>query len=382
MAKRNRKRGSTRQQRELIRKKRRRKRVLLLTTELVILAVLGVVAFGVFKLNKLDFKNLNTKNLAVYKDTGPYTNVALFGLDSREGEIEGGVQSDCIMIASINNKTNDVKIVSVYRDMLSQQSDGSYEKANSAYNMGGPEEAIALLNRNLDLDIKKYISVNFNALVSVIDALGGIEVNIETEEEVNQVTSYASEIIDITGKDTEGLERTGLQTLNGTQATAYARIRYTEGNDFKRTERQRLVLEKIVQKAQKANLITLNRIIDEVLPQVSTNFTTKEMMGIAANGMKYKIGKTSGFPFELADTDVVQDHEGSYVVPLNYADNVSKLHKFLFGKEEYEPSDKVWEINNDINYLTGQDVDNQDTYTDETYTDETSVENSENYIAE
>ncbi|MEF9917541.1 MAG: LCP family protein, partial [Lachnospiraceae bacterium] len=183
MAKRNRKRGSTRQQRELIRKKRRRKRALLLTTELVILAVLGVVAFGVFKLNKLDFKNLNPKNLAVYKDTGPYTNVALFGLDSREGETEGGVQSDCIMIASINNKTDDVKIISVYRDMLSQQSDGSYEKANSAYNIGGPEEAIALLNRNLDLDIKKYISVNFNALVSVIDALGGVEIDV-TEEEV------------------------------------------------------------------------------------------------------------------------------------------------------------------------------------------------------
>ncbi|MEG2483123.1 MAG: LytR family transcriptional regulator, partial [Lachnospiraceae bacterium] len=110
------------------------------------------------------------------------------------------------------------------------------------------------------------------------------------------------------------------------------------------------------------------------------NFTTKEMMGIAANGMKYKIGKTSGFPFELADTDVVQDHEGSYVVPLNYADNVSKLHKFLFGKEEYEPSDKVWEINNDISYLSGEGTDTQDTgtgdvntdntYTDETYTDE------------
>lgn len=379
MAKRNRKRGSTRQQRELIRKKRRRKRVLLLTTELVILAVLGVVAFGVFKFNKLDFKNLNTENLAVYKDTGPYTNVALFGLDSREGEIEGGVQSDCIMIASINNKTNDVKIVSVYRDMLSQQSDGSYEKANSAYNMGGAEEAIALLNRNLDLDIKKYISVNFNALVSVIDALGGVEIDV-TEEEVGQVNSYASEIMEITGHETEGLYNPGLQNLNGTQATAYARIRYTEGNDFKRTERQRLVLEKIVQKAQKANLITLNRIIDEVLPQVSTNFTTKEMMGIAANGMKYKIGKTSGFPFELADTDVVQDHEGSYVVPLNYADNVSKLHKFLFGKEEYEPSDKVWEINNDISYLSGEGTDTQDTgtgdvntdntYTDETYTDE------------
>ena len=157
-------------------RKRKRKRIILLTVEIIILAALLVAAYGIFKLGKLDYNVLNKKKLEVYKDTGEYTNIALFGLDSRNNELDGGVQSDCIMIASINNKTSDVKLVSVYRDTLLQQQNGRYDKANSAYNTGGPEEAISLLNRNFDLDIKNYVSVNFNALVKVIDALGGIDI--------------------------------------------------------------------------------------------------------------------------------------------------------------------------------------------------------------
>ena len=132
------------------RKKRRRKRFAILALEIVILLLLCVVGYGFLKLGKLDFKVLDEEKLEAYRDTGPYTNIALFGLDSRNGELEGGVQSDCIMIVSINNETNDVKLLSVYRDTLLQQKNGTYEKANSAYNRGGPEEAISLLNRNFD----------------------------------------------------------------------------------------------------------------------------------------------------------------------------------------------------------------------------------------
>ena len=169
------KRRTKRQLREEKRKRlrrRKRRRIILLFVEIIILIVLSVTAYGIFKLGKLDYNVLNKKNLEVYKDSGAYTNIALFGLDSRNDELESGVQSDCIMIASINNKTNDVKLVSVYRDTLLQQKNGRYNKANAAYNTGGPEEAISLLNRNFDLDIKNYVSVNFNALVKVIDALG------------------------------------------------------------------------------------------------------------------------------------------------------------------------------------------------------------------
>ncbi len=378
MAKKNRKRGSTRQQRALMKKKKRRKRAILIMVELLILTTLGVVAYGVFKLDKLDFKQLDEKKLEAYKDTGPYTNIALFGLDSREGEIDGGVQSDCIMIASINNETSEVKVISVYRDTLLQQQDESYGKANSAYNMGGPEEAIALLNRNLDLDIKKYVSVNFNALIDVIDALGGVEVEV-TPEELEYINGYACEIINVTGKDSEGVFDSGVQMLNGVQATAYARIRYTAGDDFKRTERQRIVLEQIMRKAQSANILTLNKIIDNVLPEISTNFKSTELMGLAAHVLDYKIGEMSGFPFDVTTSENVRNHSGSFVVPIGFSNNVSKLHSFLFGKEEYGVSEKVKEVDGDIVYLTGIEADEQNNESGNANESESDYTNDDTY---
>ena len=103
-----------REERQKKLRKRKRKRIILLTIEIITLAALLVAAYGIFKLGKLDYNVLNKKKLEVYKDTGEYTNIALFGLDSRNNELDGGVQSDCIMIASINNKTSDVKRQSVF----------------------------------------------------------------------------------------------------------------------------------------------------------------------------------------------------------------------------------------------------------------------------
>lgn len=345
----------TREERRQLRRKKRRKRIIVLILELIILAVLGVVAYGMFKLDKLDFNILDKSRLDVYKDTGPYTNIALFGLDSRNGELEGGVQSDTIMIASINNETSDVKLVSVYRDTLLQQADGTYEKANSAYNTGGVEDAISLLNRNFDLDIQNYVSVNFNALVDVIDLLGGLEIDM-TAEEAFWCNGYAFETAQVTGKEmTQIKEEAGTQLLDGVHAVGYARIRYTDGNDFKRTERQRIVLEKVMEKAKKASFSTLNKIVDEVFPQISTSFSSADLLGFAANALNYNIVDTLGFPFDVTTSENVRNHSGSYVVPIDFSSNVSRLHEFLFGEEDYTPSETVQQIDNDIIYLTGVD---------------------------
>lgn len=347
------KRRMTREERKALKRKKRRKRIMVLVVELLVLAFLGAAAYAMFKLDKLDFNILDKDKLDVYKDTGPYTNIALFGLDSREGEIDGGVQSDCMMIASINNETNDVKLISVYRDTLLQQADGTYEKANSAYNRGGPEEAISLLNRNFDLDIQNYVSVNFNALVDVIDALGGIEVEM-TAEEAFWCNGYAAETSKVVGQEMKPIkEEAGVQLLDGVHAVSFARIRYTAGDDFKRAERQRIVLEKTVEKAKKANIVTLNKIVDKVFPQVSTSFSVKDLLGIAANAMAYNIKDSSGFPFAVTTAEHVKNHTGSYVVPISLADNVSELHKYLFGEEDYQPSEKVQTISDDVIYLTG-----------------------------
>ena len=351
-------------------KKKRRRRIGILVAEVIILSVLCVFAYATVKMDKLDFNFLDEDKLEVYKDTGPYTNIALFGLDAREGEsIESGVRSDSMMIASINNETNEVKVVSIFRDTLLKQQDGTFDKANAAYSYGGPQEAIALLNRNLDLDIKNYMSVDFKALSDVIDALGGMELEL-TAEEVVHMNNYCVETSEVTGKDYERIEPevAGTYHLNGVQATSYARIRATAGGDYKRAERQRLVIEKIVEKAQKANLKTLDKIIDVVFPQVSTSFSSKDLIGSAANALSYQLGETQGFPYSIADTDVVDGYEGSYVVPSDFDGDVKKLHEFLFNEKDYQVSDTVKEISHEIDVMSGAIV--EDGYTDEYRTDE------------
>ena len=358
------------EEKRLAKKKKRRRRIGILVAEVIILSVLCVFAYATVKMDKLDFNFLDEDKLEVYKDTGPYTNIALFGLDAREGEsIESGVRSDSMMVASINNETNEVKVVSIFRDTLLKQQDGTFDKANAAYSYGGPQEAIALLNRNLDLDIKNYMSVDFKALSDVIDALGGMELEL-TAEEVVHMNNYCVETSEVTGKDYERIEPevAGTYHLNGVQATSYARIRATAGGDYKRAERQRLVIEKIVEKAQKANLKTLDKIIDVVFPQVSTSFSSKDLIGIAANALSYQLGETQGFPYSIADTDVVDGYEGSYVVPSDFDGDVKKLHEFLFNEKDYQVSDTVKEISHEIDVMSGAIV--EDGYTDEYGTDE------------
>lgn len=319
----------------------------------LLLIVFAAIAVVYAKMNKLDFVPLDPDKLSIndgyeYDETG-YLNVALFGLDTRENDEEMGSRSDTIIIASLNRETKEVKMSSVYRDTYLQMDDRSYNKANAAYSFGEEEEAVAMLNRNLDMDIDHYITVDFSALVDVIDALDGIDVEV-TEEEIPYLNNYSVEIIKNTGVDTWAVTEPGYQHLTGVQATAYARIRYTEGDDFRRTERQRLVIEKIAEKAQAASLGTLNNIIDRVLPKIRTNFTLPEILAYAKDVKKYQIGESKGFPFNL-ETMVL--NVGDSVIPANLEENVKELHNFLFGENGFTPSKKVCDISDEITFLTG-----------------------------
>lgn len=331
---------------------KKKKYTIIMILEVIVLVAMIVLAYGVYQYSKLDTNEIDLDSLEVYCDTGNYTNIALFGLDSRNGELGEGVRSDCMMIASINNETHEVKIISVYRDLLLLQKDGLYEKANAAYSYGGPQEAIAMLNRNFDLDIVKYVSVNFNALADVVDALGGIDIEM-TEEEVGYANDYIDHTAKVVGGSNAKLSGSGVMHCNGVQAVSFTRIRYTEGYDFKRTHRQRIVLEKIVEKAKASDFVTLNKVIDKVFPQISTNLTISNMVGLAAHAIDYSIGKMSGFPFEMENTEQVLNHQGAYVIPVGHSDNVCALHAYLFGEEDYQPSETVNQINDDIIYLSG-----------------------------
>ncbi len=331
---------------------------------LLLLVVFAAIAVVYSKIDKMDFKNLDPDKLSInegyeYDETG-YLNVALFGLDKRENVEEMGTRSDTIIIASLNRETKEVKMSSVYRDTLLQMDDGTYNKANAAYAFGEEEEAVAMLNRNLDMDITHYVTVDFSAMVDMIDAVDGIDVEV-TEEEIPYLNNYACEIIENTGVDTWGITEPGYQHLTGVQATAYARIRATEGDDYRRTERQRLVLTKIAEKAQAVSLSSLNMMIDRVLPKVRTNFTLPEILAYAKDVKKYTIGETLGFPFDL-DT-MYYGEAGDSVVPNNLEDNVKQLHEFLFGEDGYSPSSTVSEISDELVFVTGIGYPSESNYT-------------------
>ncbi len=333
------------------RKSRRRKRVFVFFAELFILLTLLFIGYVLQKYGKISSDIFNGEQ--VHKNEGVeqegYTTIALFGGDSREGELGAGTHSDTIMIASINNQTKEVKIVSVYRDTTMRQKDGEILKANSAYFLGGPQEAVNMLNRNLDLDIEDYVTVDFKVLAEVIDLLGGIEVEVSAAE-ADEMNNYIHETAMVAGKEVN-LVKEGFQNLDGVQAVTYARIRKNVGGDYARTERQRLVITKIVEKVKKTSLVKLNEIIDSAFEHVSTSFELGEVIRLAAGVMKYEIDETSGFPFEKTDGTI--EGVGSVVVPLGMTENVEELHGFLYPNEEYQATDTIKEIAGAIENLTG-----------------------------
>ena len=357
-------------------------RVLLITACVLLFAVFGAVAYVYAKWSKIDTQDIKAEDIVINEevkmnkevDLGDgYTNVALFGVDSRDGNLGEGNRTDCIIVASLNNETKEIKMVSVYRDTLLDLSEGTYQKCNAAYSYGGPVLAINMLNMNLDLDIQDYVTVDFGAIADAIDLLGGVDIEV-TEEELPYINQYIPETANSAGKSANYLSSAGLQTLDGTQATTYARIRSTAGGDFTRTERQRLVIEKMFEKAKSADLGTLNAIIDKVFPQVSTSFTLQEILTYATAYSEYKLVGNMGFPQDNY-TDLLSGL-GSVVVPDDLVSNVTKLHEFLFGTTGYTPSSTVQTVNSNIAYTvssaqsSGESYDDgSGTYDDSGYTD-------------
>lgn len=353
MSKEEARRKNTKGKRRVSKKQRRKRKIIIFAIEIVVLLILLALVFVWLKLSKIEQKKLDESKMIINElqsDDG-YTSIAVFGLDNRSnGDLEKG-NSDVIMIASINDDTKEVKLCSVYRDTYLDRGESSYGKANAAYSKGGPEQAISMLNKNLDLGIKKYVTVDFNAVTSCVDALGGVELDI-TEEELEWINSYIETTADVTGATPKFINQTGKQLCDGTQATAYARIRYTTGDDFKRAERQRIVIEQMFEKAKTSNISKLNKVIDSVFDEVSTNLTQKEILALASAAFEYQMAETAGFPFEK-DTDTIGS-KGSVVIPCDLVSNVSQLHEYLYNDTEYEASATVQEINDKIINDTGR----------------------------
>ena len=277
-----------------------------------------------------------------------YQNIALFGVDSREQDLlSGDNRSDAIMVCSINKKTGKIKLVSLYRDTLLDIGGGEMRKCNAAYAFGGPQQAVAMLNRNLDLNITDFVTVGFEGLADTIDALGGIDLEI-TEEEMEYMNSYMDDMYYEIGTEYDEVTDYGMQHLSGIQATAYCRIRYTAGDDFKRAERQRTVLALTLQKAREANPLQLIAAANAALGKTATSLSSGELFMFILRAKGMDLTDSTGFPTE-EDRIFATINGESCVVPYYLTTNVRKLHETLFGEEDYESSSTVGEINDIIN---------------------------------
>ena len=383
-------------------RKKRRKVLFILEIIVLLLFIGGLYVYGQIsaKLDKIDIQETDLQEQdIVTNDQAPqmtgYTTYALFGLDHRsKNEKLNTENSDTIIIASINNDTKAVKLVSVYRDTLLNVKDDTYSKANAAYALGGPAQAVNMLNTNLDLNITDYVSIDFDALVTVIDCLGGLDIPLSYAEIVH-MNNYCVETAEETGKSYTPVELpepkpedqeaiVGTYHLNGVQATSYCRIRYTASLDMGRTERQRRVIQMIVDKAKKAGLSTIFDIMDQVFPMVKTSVSKTEILKLIPAMIGYCIDETTGFPQDYKFATV----KGSVIVPTTLDSNVLKLHQFLYGNTNYTPTQDVLNKSAQIAAIVGggqvQDTapavtDAPNTTTDDSYTWEGSTDTSADY---
>lgn len=327
---------------------------------------MNVTKVGKVELDETEIQESISETVQSNESMKGYTNIALFGVDSREGQLNKNTRSDTIIIASINNETHDIKLVSVYRDTYLNLSNDTYSKANAAYAAGGPQQAISMLNMNLDMDIEDFVTIGFDGLIDVIDDLGGVEINVQ-ENEISHLNNYQISMVgtksgtNAAGEDnfvaTEGVDYTpvtssGLQTLNGLQATAYCRIRYV-GNDFQRAQRQRDVLMAVLEKA-KTKPSKLADIAADVFDETYTSLDLSEITELLSDIASYNVTGNDGFPYADYRKTGTLGKAGSCVVAYDLTDNVQWLHEFLFDETDYECSSDVQTISDHIKSVASQ----------------------------
>ena len=294
--------------------------------------------------------NLDIQTETVQKG---FWKIAVFGVDSTDGNLGRGANSDVIIICSVNRENGEIKMASVYRDTYLKVGDRNpYRKINEAYARGGPEQAMKALSENLDIAVDDFVSVNWKAVADAVNNLGGVDIDV-TEAEFKQINGYITSVVENTGVYSQHLKAPGFQHLDGVQAVAYCRLRKMD-TDFQRTQRQRAVISQCLEKAKHSDIRVLHAMIGVCLPQVAHSFKLDDILEAAQNINKYYLGDTTGFPFDLKIQDV---GKLDCVVPETLESNVVKLHEFLFGTQNYQPSDHVVQISRDIAYNSAKQAD-------------------------
>ena len=322
-------------------------RIISIILIILIIALAGVAAgaWGYINnmLGKINKETIDTNAIGITEETKQslkgYRNIALLGIDSRADDYGLGNRTDCIIIASINEETKDVKMFSVYRDTyleVVEKNTKRLDKVTHAYSYGGAQNTLLALNTNLDLNIKEYVTINFDSLISSINAMDGVDIDIE-KDELKYINDYIDALIQTSGVKSKHVTTTGVQRLDGVQAVAYSRIRYTAGGDYKRTERMREVVQAMVKRAKGLNITQLQKLATKVLPLVRTNLSESDIMGLLPVLMKVNFTTSMGWPYETKGKTM----DRWYGIPITLESNVEKLHKEFFGNTNYVVNDKL-----------------------------------------
>ena len=355
-------RNKEREEENNIRKKKKMNKGLKIFLIILLVLVIIIVGLGVAgytfvngKIGKMQKENIDTTAVGINEETKQelkgYRNIALLGIDSRADDYGLGNRSDCMMIASINQETNEIKLISVYRDTyvyVMENGTKRLDKITHAYSYGGAQNTLKSLNEAMDLNITEFVTVNFDAVIAAVDSLGGVYIDIDNSE-IKYINDYIDATSQSSGIKSTHVTKTGRQKLDGVQAVAYSRIRYTSGGDYKRTERMRTVVEAMLSKAKTLGVSQLNSFADTILPKIRTNISSGDIWGLVPKLAAFKVTNSIGWPYETKGITL----DRWYGVPVTLKSNVERLHKEAFEQEDYEASDTVKEMNNAIIKKTG-----------------------------
>lgn len=365
-------------------KKMRRRKIIFgieITVLLILSGILFVYAWINRSMDKMNQDTLDSSQIQINSEVKANTDlsqmsgtqvIALVGVDARgvEGsELAESMNSDTIILCCIDHDKQEIRMVSIMRDTwmnMAKYTDEYYEfdKANSAYNRGGPESMLSMLNTNLDLALTDYVTVNFKALADAIDVLGGLDIEM-TNAECVHANNYNREVSEAQGVEYEAIpydedlgdDYSEVRHVSGALATSYARIRYGGGDDAKRTSRQRIVINLMVQKL-KQNPTKIPEILDKVMGNVSTSLTKNEILELGMHAVTYTMGTSYAYPFQLCYGENVVNALGEdVVIPVALEFNVRELHEYLYPGLSYEPSAAVTEYSDYIARKSGYDED-------------------------
>lgn len=365
-------------------KKMRRRKIIFgieITVLLILSGILFVYAWINRSMDKMNQDTLDSSQIQINSEVKANTDlsqmsgtqvIALVGVDARgvEGsELAESMNSDTIILCCIDHDKQEIRMVSIMRDTwmnMAKYTDEYYEfdKANSAYNRGGPESMLSMLNTNLDFALTDYVTVNFKALADAIDVLGGLDIEM-TNAECVHANNYNREVSEAQGVEYEAIpydedlgdDYSEVRHVSGALATSYARIRYGGGDDAKRTSRQRIVINLMVQKL-KQNPTKIPEILDKVMGNVSTSLTKNEILELGMHAVTYTMGTSYAYPFQLCYGENVVNALGEdVVIPITLEFNVRELHEYLYPGLSYEPSAAVTEYSDYIARKSGYDED-------------------------